>query len=166
MNKKITGVVLAIVVFGVLIWLARPKTENNPTPPTTINAEENLDVQGVRTYDFGKVSMANGDVKHTFAMQNNTDRSINIQEIYTSCMCTTALLMTNGKAFGPYGMPGHGLSAKINQTIQPQEEFTIETTFDPAAHGPAGIGKVTRSIIIERDGGEKIELLFNATVTP
>lgn len=81
-------------------------------------------------------------------------------------MCTSAALMMGGRRFGPYGMPGHGAIPRIDQTLNPNEEATIEVTFDPAAHGPAGVGKIQRTIIVENNAGQSLELNFTALVTP
>lgn len=81
-------------------------------------------------------------------------------------MCTVATLGIRGERFGPYGMPGHGFIPKIGQTINPNEEAIVEVVFDPAAHGPAGVGRIQRIITIENDSGQPLELQFTALVTP
>lgn len=81
-------------------------------------------------------------------------------------MCTTATLTTTQGAVGPFGMPGHATIPTISQTITPNEEASVEAIFDPAAHGPQGVGKVRRTIYIEMDAQkEPLELIFEATVT-
>ena len=67
---------------------------------------------------------------------------------------------------GPYGMPGHGFIPKINETLNSGEEALVEVVFEPAAHGPAGVGPIQRAIAIENNAGEPVELLFAAIVTP
>jgi len=81
-------------------------------------------------------------------------------------MCTTASLIKNNKAFGPYGMQGHGFIPKINEVMNPGEEATVDVVFDPAAHGPAGVGRIERIATIENNAGKPLELGFTATVTP
>ena len=110
--------------------------------------------------------MENGNVTKEFTVTNPTDRDITVSTVLTSCMCTTASLVTSKKKYGPYGMPGHGFVPKINTSIGPNEEVTVETIFDPAAHGPAGVGRVERAVILENNAGEPLELLFTALVTP
>ena len=89
-----------------------------------------------------------------------------INKMYTSCMCTTATLIINGKIFGPYGMQGHGFIPKINEALAPGEEAQIEAIFDPAAHGPAGVGPIERLIYIESSNAPTLELTISAVVTP
>lgn len=101
-----------------------------------------------------------------FQVKNTGEEPVTIGQMYTSCMCTSATLMMNGKEFGPYGMPGHGFVPKVNKSIEPGEEAAVEVVFDPAAHGPAGIGKIQRSVIIENNAGDPFEFQISANVTP
>ena len=110
--------------------------------------------------------MAAGKVSHTFKIKNTSEEAVMVNKMYTSCMCTTAILSISGKQFGPYGMPGHGAIPKINQTISPGEEADVEVVFDPAAHGPAGVGRIQRTITVENNAGGPVELLLVAVVTP
>ncbi|MBI4085898.1 MAG: DUF1573 domain-containing protein [Candidatus Liptonbacteria bacterium] len=165
MNKIIIGIGIAVVVLGGLVWMAQPDSQGNSiTPPAsgsgTLVAEE------ANNYDFGTISMAAGKVKHTFKIKNTGSEPSTIKKMYTSCMCTTATLTNGGRQFGPYGMPGHGAIPIIDETVNPNGEAAVEVVFDPAAHGPAGVGRIQRSITIENSGGQPVELLFAAVVTP
>lgn len=164
MNKTIIGIVTAVFVLGGLIWIARPDSQNSTVLSTRSNGT--LIVEEGNNYDFGTISMAAGKVKHQFKIKNTSSEAVNIKKMYTSCMCTTATLTVRSKQFGPYGMPGHGAIPKINQSINSNEEVIVEIIFDPAAHGPAGVGRIQRTITIENNAGTPIELLFVAIVTP
>lgn len=110
--------------------------------------------------------MANGIVRHSFAVKNAGDIPVTVRQVYTSCMCTEAtLLVAGGRRIGPFGMPGHGMPPSINREFAPGEEATIEVAFDPAAHGPAGVGMIERLIYLETDGGPFV-LRITANVTP
>lgn len=118
-------------------------------------------------YDFGTISMSDGKVSRMFKITNSAGTPVQIKKIYTSCMCTTATLITKEGAAGPFGMPGHASIPTISQIIPPNEEASIEAIFDPAAHGPEGVGRVRRTVYIETDTQkEPLELTFEATVTP
>ena len=69
--KNIVGILVAIVVLGGLIYLARPSGEleesRNPLAPLTASALIALDHSD---YDLGKVSMAKGNVMHSFKIKN------------------------------------------------------------------------------------------------
>ncbi|OGN16959.1 MAG: hypothetical protein A3F48_00885 [Candidatus Yanofskybacteria bacterium RIFCSPHIGHO2_12_FULL_41_9] len=63
-------------------------------------------------------------------------------------------------------MPGHGYVPPVKESLNSGEEAVIKVVFDPNAHGPAGIGKIQRSIFIESDGSKSLELQISASVTP
>jgi len=151
-------------MLGGLIWIARPDGQSSSASSATSN--DILTVEEANNYDFGTISMAAGKVRHTFKIKNISEKTVIVNKIYTSCMCTTAIFSLSGKQFGPYGMPGHGIISGINQAINPGEEADVEVIFDPAAHGPAGVGQIQRTITIENNAGRPVELLFAAIVTP
>ena len=165
MKKIITSAIIGILVLGGLIWLARPNGTNN-TASVSATSGGSLVALEANNYDFGSISMAAGKVKHSFKIKNTSEEVVTIGKMYTSCMCTTASLMIAGKQFGPIGMPGHGAIPSINQTINPNEEATVEVVFDPAAHGPAGVGRIERSVTLENNTGKPVLLMLAAMVTP
>lgn len=169
MKKTIIGIAVLIFVSGVLVWFARPDKNNSGGDNiASVSADEGgaLVVEGINNYDFGEISMANGKVNHQFKIKNTGAAKIVVEKMYTSCMCTVAALIKGDKRFGPYGMPGHGFVPKINEEINPSEEAVVEIVFDPTAHGPAGVGRIQREIIIENSAGQPIKLQFVAVVTP
>ena len=165
MNKTIIGIIIATIAFLGIVWIARPDSQTSNTASILQNSGGTLGVEET-SFDFGAISMAAGIVKHAFKIKNTSNEPITIGKMYTSCMCTTAILMTGDKQFGPYGMPGHGFIPKINAAMNPGEEATVEIVFDPAAHGPAGVGRIQRTITIENNAGQSLELGFTALVTP
>ena len=168
--KNILGILVLVVVLGGLVYLARPTGEKQEMEG--MNEEQAGDVQGALivldhdNYDFGEVSMAKGNVTHSFKIKNTGEETVTIDKMYTSCMCTTAALMMGGKTWGPYGMPGHASIPKIGEMLNPGEEAEVETIFDPAAHGPAGVGRIERQVIVENSAGVPLELKFSAVVIP
>lgn len=177
MNKTtLIGIVIAIIVLGGIVWFARPKPTggdgmarpgSQSTPPALLSPNSDGMLSAEETsFDFGTISMAAGKVEHAFKIKNASSEPLVIEKIYTSCMCTTAALVVGGKRFGPYGMPGHGFIPKINEKMDAGEEAIIEVVFDPAAHGPAGVGRIQRTITIENNAGQPLELGFTALVTP
>ena len=117
-------------------------------------------------YDFGNVSMANGLVTHEYQVSNNSDQPILIDKMFTSCMCTEAELAIDGKVYGSFGMPGHGLMARQIATLAPGQTATVTAKFDPAAHGPAGVGPVKRDVYFTVGKNENVTVSFTATITP
>lgn len=165
MKKTIIGMIIAIGVLGGIVWLAQPDSQAAKTATVLQNSEGILNTEHAN-FDFGTVSMAAGEVKHEFKIKNTGSGAVTINKMYTSCMCTVATLWMRGERFGPYGMPGHGFIPKIEQSINPNEEVIVEVVFDPAAHGPAGVGRIQRVVTIENDSGQPLELQFAALVTP
>lgn len=163
-NKIIIGIAIAAIILVGVIWIARPNQQNNTASlPSTFSgpliAEEN-------SFDFGTISMAAGKVNHAFKIKNSGAEAVTISKIYTSCMCTAATLVTKEGRFGPYGMVGHGFVPKVNRDLAPSEEASVEVEFDPAAHGPAGIGRIERTVYIENSSGDMQKLEIAVTVTP
>lgn len=166
MNKTlIIGSLAVIFIIGILVF-ARP-SDNAPAniidnlAPSALAAE-------TQNYDFGTVSMAKGLVSYKTTIKNTGAAPVTLTRLYTSCMCTTGMLEVGNKKLGPFGMPGHGGIGiiKANEMLAPGEEAVLEVTFDPAAHGPAGIGHIERVVTIETDSGTPLEVAFAATVTP
>ncbi len=164
MNKTILLIAVAVLVLGGLVWIARPNSQDSEASSTPSNGT--LTVEEANNYDFGTISMAAGKVTHQFKIKNTGADAVTINKMYTSCMCTTATLLIGDKKFGPYGMPGHGATPKINKAVNPNEEISVDVVFDPAAHGPAGVGRIQRAITIENNAGQPVELQFVAVVTP
>lgn len=160
---------MAVIVFGGIVWLARPTTPNTQAilnPASGLPAQAGALTAEESSFDFGEISMAAGKVSHLFAVKNTGSKSVSINKLYTSCMCTTAMLKIGNRIKGPFGMPGHGFVPGFNESLAPNETAIIDVVFDPAAHGPAGVGPINRAVRVENNGGEPLELRITATVRP
>ncbi len=158
---------MAILIVGGLVWFSRPAQKTDNQANLRSGAPGELVADAV-SFDFGTVSMKNGKVSHTFVLENTGGREMKLTRMYTSCMCTTAMFIKDGKKFGPYGMPGHGGGITgLNQKLASGEKAQIEVVFDPAAHGPAGVGTIERAVYIENAASsEPLQLMISAQVTP
>jgi hypothetical protein len=168
MPKQLTIATLAGIVLvgiGIALLYAQPKNleqtagNNQQLAPTVLEVSEKL-------HDFGTVSMKNGKVSKIFRIKNTQSEALSLNKLYTSCMCTEATLNISGKTQGPFGMPGHGFTRAFTETLQPQEEATVEVVFDPNAHGPSGIGTIERAVTLENTEGIVATIHIKATVTP
>ncbi len=166
--KNLPLIILVLVVVGAIGLLALSKSGDSSL------ANGGAVVSGIlpgsltispASFDFGSISMARGKVKTIFALKNVSSGTIEISKIATSCMCTEASLLLGGDRLGPFGMPGHGIVPRVNRSIAPGEEAAIEVVFDPAAHGPAGIGNIERAVLVETASGV-LEARISANVTP
>ncbi|KKU66690.1 MAG: hypothetical protein UX89_C0019G0010 [Parcubacteria group bacterium GW2011_GWA2_47_16] len=164
MKKIIIGVGLGVLILAGVIFVAQPNTSNNGAAVVASNGT--FAVEESSSYDFGSISMAAGKVTRQFKVRNTGAETVIISKMYTSCMCTNALLIKREKRFGPYGMPGHAAVPIINVPMEPNEEVIVEVVFDPAAHGPAGVGRIQREVILENNAGQPVKLQFSALVKP
>lgn len=164
-RNMIVGTVLVILILGGLIVAAKPGPAAKNPLRAEVRSQSDL-TAGEMSFDFGSISMAAGKVTHRFKIKNTNAEPIVIRKISTSCMCTTAQLVKGGKKLAIYGMPGHGYVPNLDEPIAPNEQAVIEVVFDPAAHGPAGIGRVERSVTIYTGAAQALELTFTALVTP
>ena len=182
--KVVIGACAAILVLGGLIIAAMPQPASNVAQPAsnvaqpasnvakTVESTASASSTGAlrareTNFNFGSISMAAGKVTHRYRFMNAGTEPIVLGKMYTSCMCTTAALVkSSGRKFAPVGMPGHTPIPALNETLQPNEEAMVEVVFDPAAHGPAGIGPIDRVVTIEHNAGRPLELAFAANVTP
>lgn len=165
-NNKNTWIVAGIIVFlfiigGVIVFSSQAVNTNTGAQ----NAKSNFSV-AEKSYNFGSVSMAAGKVTKVFTLKNISAAPITIKKMYTSCMCTSASLLEGDSRIGPFGMLGHGFIPTINREVGAGKDVQVEVVFDPAAHGPSGVGSIVRNIFIETADGAKLSLEINAFVTP
>lgn len=167
-GKEVARISVGKTPNGVSVWSSSFKS-NTPAPllsAQTIGGGVGVLVAEKKSYDFGTISMAEGKVSRTFTVKNTSTTPVVIKKVFTSCMCTTATLITSDGKVGPFGMAGHAPIPEVNKTIAPGEEASVEVTFDPAAHGPSGTGKIRRVVYVEQGGSDKpLELVFEANVT-
>lgn len=160
----ITIAIILLLLGGGVFLLANPRFRKSETADGGL-----VKSSEIKDYDFGKVPINGGKVTHLYEVSNTTASPFNITKIYTSCMCTTATVVRGGVRGKTFGMPGHGLGSSESQTsgrLMPGERMEVEVVFDPAAHGPAGLGLVERSVTLEIAGQEPILLRFTAQVVP
>src|SRR3989344_5793628 len=98
-NLKTLGVI--IVWIGVLIGVAYfvpfkkilPSVKNGGNNAVANMTGAKLSASE-KEYDFGDVSMANGKVKHSYQLKNEGSGDLNVEAVWTSCMCTVAEIKT------------------------------------------------------------------------
>lgn len=117
-------------------------------------------------HDFGSIPIDGGNVETVFTISNTGSTAVRLVAVYTSCGCTSAVLeFADGSKVGPFGMPGHeGSQTQIDRVADAGEAFAVHVTFDPAAHGPQGVGEVTRAVTLHTEAGGIVRLVINANV--
>lgn len=168
----VAGMAVAVAL-GIAIVAASPRFRSAApaagvavTTPDAVSASRPALVARESQFDFGPISMAAGKVSHRYWIRNESADPLTIKGISTSCMCTTASLVKGVRVVGSYGMPGHGPMPEVNETLAPSEAAYVNVVFDPAAHGPAGLGRTERVVTIEHAAGAPLRLGFSADVRP
>jgi len=161
-----TALVIALAIFATQNSLLGAGSAR-ATVPAPAQFQGNAPLAAERAFhDFGRISMAAGNVSHRYSIRNTGAAALTVTKIYTSCMCTVATLVTQDGRKGPFGMPGHGPMGTPDARLAAGEAAQVDVVFDPAAHGPAGVGLIDRTVTIVSDAGLALELRFNAMVTP
>ncbi len=161
-----------VIVIALFAWVARPNASSSESSSDGTASSEaaptssgSLEVSET-SFDFGTISMAAGKVSKTVTVKNTGKGPVTLTKLYTSCMCTTASVSKGEEREGPFGMPMHGPIPTIALALAPGEEASVEIVFDPAAHGPAGVGKISRTVTLESDAADDLKIDFAANVTP
>ncbi|OGA69259.1 MAG: hypothetical protein A3G83_16060 [Betaproteobacteria bacterium RIFCSPLOWO2_12_FULL_68_20] len=159
-------VAVTVIAIGFGVYRSQEKAAQPQVPRQEQPAQAGALVSLRPSFDFGTVSMAAGNVSYRYLIKNNGAAPLSINRIYTSCMCTNATLITASGRTGPFGMPGHGLAPAVSSPLAPGEVASLEVVFDPAAHGPTGVGRVERTVTLQSRDAQPLELRFVAMVTP
>lgn len=164
-NKGIIGIIVAtfvILIAGVLITSKNPKVNEEPQ---VLGEVEGIEVSP-ESYDLGNIPYGGGKVVKDFKLKNTTKAALKVKKIATSCMCTVAKIKVGNDESKYFGMEMTGdKNPPVSYEIAPGEEATVTFEFDPAAHGPSGIGPIDRIVYITfADPGGVKELKFKGVV--
>lgn len=111
-------------------------------------------------YDWGTVDFDGGIVSKSFAIENSGSSPLKLFDVKTSCMCTTAQLKTPEITSKKFQM--HESSSDVIE-VKPGETAELIVEFDPAFHGPSGVGPITRTISINTNDANNPKLTFDLT---
>ncbi len=124
---------------------------------TSMENSGNLITSDSLIHDWGDINIQGGDVSHIFTFTNDGDESLYLKGAATSCMCTTAVYhLPNGKSSTVFGM--HNNPTDWSAEIKPGENFEVEATFDPMAHGPDAVGVIQRSVTLATSDPDQANL--------
>lgn len=155
-------IVITLAIVGGGVWALQ--LTDSPSAPSAATENARATLQEMK-HDWGSVSMKDGTVTKTFTIANEGTEPLVLSDVTTSCMCTTAQLKLGGETSPVFDM--HGKSS-YTMSVPPQETAELEVIFDPAFHGPSGVGDITRIITVRTNDAASKELTFTltATVTP
>lgn len=163
-----TKVIIGIIVFtvflivGLALWQGG-KDGDEQTQPLAQVAGVQINPE---TYDLGNVDLNGGLVTKEYEVKNETDQTMKIKKIVTTCMCTEAKVSVGDKESRFFGMEHPGdRNPPLNYEIPPGGAAKVTVTFDPAAHGPQGVGPFDRVVILTFSEPAGIKnLTFSGTV--
>lgn len=163
-TKKILAISLPILLFAAaaVILLNNFPVSKNQT--ATLTGTPRIEVNP-KEIDAGNVPINGGLVKKDFEIKNTGSGDLKIDDIWTSCHCTRAVLKVAGKESPEFGMDHAGF---WSQTLASGETAQLEVIFDPAFHGPQGVGPAVREIYLSTNDpqNKKAAVTLTANVTP
>ena len=162
MNERkfiiIIFVLTAIILFGGIYVLTI--TSNTPQISTSANAKAY--VSDSTSFDWGIIPMNKGNVTKTFTIKNNGSDILKLYNVKTSCHCTKAYITINNADSPSFGMDN--LSSWTGE-VAPNQEASLTAVFDPAFHGPQGVGPINRFVLVETNDKSNQKLTFTLTGT-
>jgi len=149
-------ILITIFLFGIVVYFG---TKMGSTTEVVSDSKVELFVES-KTYDWGTIDYNAGIVTKSFEIQNTGNDVLKLYDVKTSCMCTTAQLKTLKETSSKYGM--HEKSSEVFE-VNPGEKVELLIEFDPAFHGPSGVGPVTRTITMNTNAVNNPTLTFDLT---
>lgn len=161
MNNKI---IIGIVLFTVLLFvggivLLSGSGSTSATITDSRNAKATVDQ---KNYDWGQINMKGGNVSKIFTIKNTGTDTLKLTNIKTSCHCTKAQVKISNTASPYFGM--NSVSSWIGEVPQGQEAL-LDVIFDPAYHGPQGVGPINRLVAAETNDPSNSRIEFSLTGT-
>lgn len=161
-------ILLGIIVFSLILVIgAAYFLSSSAGQKATLEKVNGAKIEVLEeSFNFGDIDYSAGVVNHEYLIKNIGDKPLEIANLATSCMCTKVF------AKGPFGesekvsMKGMSKPSSWKGELKSGEEGKIVAVFDPAFHGPGGIGPISRTVSFETNDSEKpyVELLFEGNV--
>lgn len=144
-----------LLIFGGVFLVT--KTNNRASLTTNQTTQVSVDKT---SFDWGEIGINNGKVQAEFNLTNTGSAPLQLANVSTSCMCTTAQIEIEGKR-SPY----FGMMQKSSWTgqVEPGKTAKLIVEFDPAFHGPQGVGQITRQAVVETNDPDQRQLTFVTT---
>lgn len=147
---------IGIVVFLTMTTQVVPNVKASESAKASISQTQ---------FDWGNISYSGPKATKTFTIANVGTDTLQLFNIRTSCMCTNAYVSINGEDSPQFGMDmGNNVSSYIGK-VAPQGKATLTVVFDPAYHGPQGIGPITRYVEVDTNDKTNPKLTFTLTGT-
>ena len=168
---KDTKILIGVLVFSFLLIVGFAVWQGGKESPTKeVAATASVDIKDLEvnpsSYDVGTIKMKDGNIVKTYEVKNTSQESMKLQRIATSCMCTKTKIKIGDKETREFGMEGMGdKNPPINLELPSEQTATVTAIFDPAAHGPKGVGPFDRTVFLYfSDPAGTKKLKFNGNV--
>lgn len=112
--------------------------------------------------DLGTVSLKKGIVTTEFVIKNDGKSELIINKLSSSCGCTSASLIYQGKEGPRFYMAGHGQEEpdpNWKVIVAPGDEARVKIYYDPSVH-PDLIGAATRTVSVHSNDPVDFETKF------
>lgn len=149
-------IVVTVIILGGAVYFG---SKIGATSQVTADSQVNMMV-GENRYDWGTIDINGGIVSKDFKINNTSNSTLELYNVKTSCMCTTAQLKTASRISPKFKM--HEKSSSVFE-VKPGETAELIVEFDPAFHGPSGVGAITRIITMSTNDSKNSTLTFNLT---
>lgn len=155
---RLLNVLLTISLLGTgACSEARTVSESMPTE-SSLRADR-------EDHEFGRILIDGGKVETLFTIVNESLDEVRLLSVATSCGCTEAVAeFADGSTVGSFELPIDGQENHAGRKVGVGESFKVRVVFDPAAHGPNGVGELMREIILATQGGGETRLTITANV--
>lgn len=149
------GLVTLLLLITVTYFGLKMGNAEQVSADTSVNAQ--IDAN---RYDWGAIPIDGGVVDHSFFIENTSANALKLYAVKTSCMCTTAWLKTKEQTSKRFGM--HEKGGEVFE-VQPGETAELVVEFDPAFHGPSGLGPISRTVTLRTNDASNPTLSFQVT---
>lgn len=152
-------IIIGLIVFTLLILGGGIYVLSISSAPVKITSSQNAKVSvDQKNFDWGNISYSGGNVTKTFAIKNTGSDILQLTGVKTSCTCTKAQIVIDGKSSPYFSM--HATSSWVGE-VAPGKEAELTVIFDPAFHGPTGVGPMERLISVETNDIQNPNLEFS-----
>lgn len=161
MKQKSVLIILGSITFAILasgVWLL-----SRPVGIEIEKSDQAIAEVTETNHDWGEIKINGGNAEKVFLIKNAGAGTLKLSGVSTSCMCTTAQVIIDGKGSPFFGM--HQKSSWVGE-VPAGKEAELKIVFDPAFHGPSGIGAMTRQIEMATNdkNNPKLEFMLKGNV--
>lgn len=157
MNDK--KIIIGFIMFTLLILGGGVYVLSNTITSTQVSPSQNAKVEvDQKTFDWGNIPYSGGDVTKTFTIKNTGSDALKLTGVKTSCTCTKAQIIIDGSTSPYFSM--HSTSSWVGE-VAPGKQAELTVIFDPAFHGPQGVGPVERLVSMQTNDPQNPNLEFS-----